>query len=123
MTFQRLVQLAAAKLCRAVSALPICASSRFSSGTQEPQLVPALSCVPISLTERAPEATASQIAFRPTPKQAQTTGPVPATPFIGLPDSSIFRSWLLSSRAANNLVAASQSPASLAGPRKRQLSI
>ena len=41
----------------------------------EPQLVPALSFAPISAAERAPAAMVSQIVVRPTPKQAQTTGP------------------------------------------------
>src|SRR4051794_10276034 len=52
------------------------ASSRFSSGMQEPQLVPVFSCAPIAAAEPAPAAIASQIVARPTPKQAQTVGPL-----------------------------------------------
>src|SRR5580698_10379373 len=90
---------------------------------QEPQLVPALSRMPISAAERAPAAIASQIVLRPTPKQAQTTGPVLASPRAGLPDSNI-RDWSsVSASAANNSLTTSQSPASRAGPRNRQVSI
>ncbi len=51
----------------------------------EPQLVPALSFAPISAAVFAPAAIASQIETRPTPKQAQTTGPALTTPFGGTP--------------------------------------
>ncbi len=69
----------------------VCAISRFSSGMQEPQLVPAFSLAPISAAERAPAAIASQMVVRPTPKQAQTIGPALARPSVDLPDSSMRR--------------------------------
>ena len=58
---------------------------------QDPQLVPAFSLAPISAGEPAPAAIASQMVVRPTPKQAQTMGPVLANPSVDLPDSSILR--------------------------------
>src|SRR3954454_17949698 len=57
-------------------ATSVVAISRFSSGRHEPQLVPALSFAPISAAVRAPAAMVSQMVPRPTPKQAQTIGPV-----------------------------------------------
>jgi hypothetical protein len=68
-----------------------CAISRFNSGMHEPQLVPALSCTPMAAAEFAPAAMASQIVARPTPKQAQTIGPVLASPSVDRPDSNIRR--------------------------------
>src|SRR5258708_36244513 len=67
------------------------ATSRFNSGMQEPQLVPAFSRAPISAAPCAPAAIASQMVLRPTPKQAQTMGPVPASPSLERPDSSMRR--------------------------------
>ena len=74
-----------------VAAGSLSAISRFNSGMQEPQLVPALSLAPISAALRAPLAMASHIVARPTPKQAQTTGPVLATPSVERPESSMRR--------------------------------
>jgi hypothetical protein len=67
------------------------AISRFNSGMQEPQLVPALSCAPSAAAEFAPAAMASQIVARPTPKHAQTIGPTEASPSDDRPDSNIRR--------------------------------
>ena len=72
-------------------ATSVVAISRFSSGMQEPQLVPALSFAPISAAVRAPPAMVSQMVPRPTPKQAQTIGPVEAAPSLDLPESSMRR--------------------------------
>ena len=57
----------------------------------EPQLVPAFNCAPIFEAVAAPAAMASQIVARPTPKQAQTIGPLLANPSIDLPDNSMRR--------------------------------
>lgn len=52
------------------------ANIRRSSGTHEPQFVPALSRRPIASAEASfSRTTASTIWLRPTPKQAQTIGP------------------------------------------------
>ena len=57
----------------------------------EPQLVPARSVVPISATEQAsPDESAAAILLRPTPKQAQTTGPSDP-PDADFPDNNIRR--------------------------------
>ena len=90
------IQLAATvnRRCPESAAIPsalACAISRFNSGMHEPQLVPALSCAPTAAAEFAPAAMASQIVPRPTPKQAQTIGPVAAAPSPDLPDKSIPR--------------------------------
>ena len=77
--------------CCGTACAALCAISRFNSGMQEPQLVPAFSLAPISAAERAPAAMASQIVVRPTPKQAQTIGPALARPSVDLPDSSMRR--------------------------------
>src|SRR5579864_4593841 len=90
---------------------------------QEPQLVPAFSCAPISAADLAPDAIASQIVVRPTPKQAQTTGPVLARPVPARPDSSMPRSSSPSRSATKRPLMASQSPASRAGPTNRQASM
>src|SRR6478736_4056015 len=71
-------QFAAAANCFGTASGAVCAISRFISGMQEPQLVPAFSFVPIPATERAPAAMVSQMVLRPTPKQAQTIGPASA---------------------------------------------
>src|SRR5258708_39854167 len=73
------------------AAAPACAIRRFSSGMQEPQLVPAFNCTPIWAADPAPAAMASQIVVRPIPKQAQTIGPALANPSIDFPDSNIRR--------------------------------
>ena len=63
----------------------VCAISRFISGMHEPQLVPAFNLAPISAAVLAPAAMAARIVLRPTPKQAQTTGPALANPSADLP--------------------------------------
>src|SRR4030088_206555 len=90
---------------------------------QEPQLVPAFNFAPISAAEPAPAAMASQIVVRPTPKQAQTIGPLLARPSVDLPDSNIRRWSSLSASAANRFLTTPQSPASRAGPMNRQVSM
>ena len=103
--------------------MPVWAISRFSSGMQEPQLVPAFSLAPMSAAERAPAAMVSQMVLRPTPKQAQTIGPALARPSADLPDSSMRRWSVPSVSAANNPFTTFQSPASRAGPMNRQVSM
>src|SRR5581483_12516223 len=89
----------------------------------EPQLVPALSLAPIAAALFAPAAMASQIDVRPTPKQAQITGPALTTPSAERPDSNMRRSSSDSSSAANSRFTTSQSPAPCAGPTNRQVSM
>src|SRR5579859_1728580 len=52
------------------------AMSRFNSGTQEPQLVPAFNRRPMDGRSRQPAAIAASIALLPTPKHAHTVTPV-----------------------------------------------
>lgn len=72
------------------------------SGRQEPQLVPARSIRPMSSTERAPLATASQILPLPIPKHEQTVSPSPPI----FPDRSSTRSAAFNRGFAN--ISASQ---------------
>ena len=53
----------------------------FSSGTHEPQFVPARRSCPIASGDIAASvSTASRILASPTPKQAHTSGPASASP-------------------------------------------
>src|SRR4051812_18179887 len=89
----------------------------------DPQLVPAFTSAPIPAPERAPAAIMSQIAVRPTPKQAQTIGPALAEPSADLPESKVRRWSSPSASAANRLLTAFQSQGSRAGPTNRQVSM
>ncbi len=95
MTCRRLqdgdIQFAEATNCCGTEFLSVCAINCFNSGIHEPQFVPAFSFAPISAAECAPDAMASQMELRPTPKQAQTIGPALARPSDDFPDSSMRR--------------------------------
>src|SRR4051812_554276 len=119
----RLYPAAPATFACFTGATSVVAIRRFSSGMQEPQLVPALSFTPISAAVRAPATMVSQMVPRPTPKQAQTTGPVEAAPSLDLPDNSMRRCSSVTWSATNRLFTISQSPASCAGPTNRQVSM
>src|SRR3954469_4352656 len=119
----RLYPAAPATFACFTGATSVVAIRRFSSGMQEPQLVPALSFTPISAAVRAPATMVSQMVPRPTPKQAQTTGPVEAAPSLDLPDNSMRRCSSVTWSATNRLFTTSQSPASCAGPTNRQVSM
>ena len=110
-------------LALTVSLAALCASIRFSSGMHEPQFVPAFSDAPIAATEHAPPLIASPIVLRPTPKQAQTIGPAPASPSPLRPDSSMRRSSAVTASFSNSALTASHSTASSKAPLNRQSSM
>jgi hypothetical protein len=68
-----------------------CSMSREISPRQEPQLVPAPSACPTSLTLVQPLATALAIWLAPIPKQEQTTAPRSSEPMLGRPAITAMR--------------------------------
>src|SRR5204863_82728 len=87
-----------------------CASAtmRLSSGRHEPQLVPARSAAPMASTlVAAPDWKAARIVASPTPKQAQTVGPVLASPSADRPERMIRRASSASVSASNSGLIAS----------------
>jgi hypothetical protein len=97
------------------AALPPTAIRRLSSGTQDPQLVPARSFSPIAAGLAQPPAIAASIAFAPTPKQAQMTGPQSAAPSRERPDKRLARWGAVMESWWKTLSVASQ-PGSGSGP-------
>ena len=94
-----------------------------SSGMQEPQLVPARSFLPMSATVAAsPLAIASRMAGRPTPKQAQTMGPVSAAPLLLAPDKIMRRSRSSIAPDSKRPRTTSHCGGACAGPTKMQAS-
>lgn len=99
------------------------ASSTLSSGTQDPQLVPAFSASPICSTlVRFCVCIASTSVLMPTLKQAHTICPASFCPTAGLPMSRLVRAATSSGPCSNSLDNQSREGRSIPGPMKMQLS-